>query len=221
MTLTRYRKAIGLLVLVISTFVLAWGIWPQAAERRQVSFQPSDMRLPASSGASAAVLEDRRMALSWPATLRLGEQASLRLIVEPESPTDLPRDSAEYSNVFEAYDVIAQARLDLAGMEYRPEGEVSEALLPGKPVVFIWYVRPSHPGHAEGTVWLHLRFVPHAGGQELTKVLTAQRIDIRAKSLLGLGVYPAKLAGSLGMIVGAILSLEGLVRWIRGRMIDA
>ena len=173
---------------------------------------------------SSAIPEQRLLTIEWPATMRVGDAALITLALEMDDrgqivPTVVVDGSQsqverlEIPNLFETHNVIAEARLDMAGMEYRPEGEISEALLPGSPVKFVWSVRPFDVGAYRGTVWLHLRFIPKAGGEEMRNVLTAQIVNIEVLNFLGLKGPMARLLGGLGTVLGTLLGLDGVVEW--------
>ncbi len=101
-------------------------------------------------------------------------------------------------------------------MTHTPTGEVSQAMLPDQPVVFLWYLRPTAPGVFSGKVWLHLRAVPPPPAPDQRILLAAQQIDIQVTSLLGMSGSQARLFGSLGLVVGGFLALDGLVVWYLG-----
>jgi hypothetical protein len=174
---------------------------------------------------SPAVPENRFLVLEWPKKIRVGDSEIIRLALEMDSEGNMtPTASVEGSqifsepvqipNLYDSHYVIAEARLDMAGLEYLPSGVISEALQPGQPVIFIWSVRPREIGAYKGTVWLHLRYVPKAGGPESRKVLTAQLIEVQGVNFFGLGGTAARVLGSVGVVIGSILGLDNLLSWI-------
>jgi hypothetical protein len=42
----KWRRILGLLILLISLAILIWGVWPYADQTRSVPIQPGDMQLP-------------------------------------------------------------------------------------------------------------------------------------------------------------------------------
>lgn len=172
-----------------------------------------------------AVPEERLLTLEWPTEIKVGDAEIVRLTLEIDSEGDLTptpylenselrSEPIEIPNLYETHLVNAEARLDLAGVQYVPEGIIIETLLPGEPVIFLWSVRPIEVGTYDGTVWLHLRFIPKDGGQEYRSVLTAQLIEIQAVNFLGLGGTAARILGIAGVAVGSILSLDKFLSWI-------
>jgi hypothetical protein len=124
----------------------------------------------------------------------------------------------EIPNLYETHNVIAEARLDMAGMEVQPPGTISEPLTQGQSVTFYWSVRPEDAGKYEGTVWLHLRAVPRDGGEEIRIPVSVQFLEIEANSFFG--IFSGGLArgvGAIGSVVGSVLGFpffEDIVRLI-------
>ena len=169
--------------------------------------------------------EPRLLELSWPKSLRLGDDGTLRLTVgfpvrRGSTGSQSPAGTAGrvQPGVDSAYHLILQSHLDLPGITRTPTGEVSQAMLPDQPVVFLWYLRPATPGIFSGKVWLHLRFVPPPPAQEQRILLAAQQVDIQVTSLLGMSGGQARLFGSLGLVVGGFLGLDGVLSWYLGQL---
>ncbi|MBN2550589.1 MAG: hypothetical protein JXB15_15600 [Anaerolineales bacterium] len=173
---------------------------------------------------SPLIPENRLLVLEWPARIKAGDADVVRLTLEMDefgtvTPTAqvggnlLEAQSVQIPNLYDTHTVVAEARLDLAGLEVAPGGDIAEALLPGQPVSFAWSIRPTDPGAYQGTVWLHLRFLPRSGGDETRRVLSAQRIEIQAVNFLGLGGSAARVLGSVGTVVGSVFGLDNLVGW--------
>jgi hypothetical protein len=174
-----------------------------------------------------AIQEARRITLEWPPSIRVGDSDVIRLTIEVDAQGNLtPTAQVEghetrgetvlIPNLYDTHNVMAEARLDMAGMQVTPEGDVSEPLLPGQSVTFFWSVRPQEVGVYRGTIWVHLRFIPRAGGEELRSTLTAQLVEVQAVNLLGLGGNAARWLGGLGTLAGSFISLENLVPWLIG-----
>jgi hypothetical protein len=227
---TRVRRILVLLLFVVSALILVWGIWPFDAGTRTVQIYPQDMRLPEGPETTTIKLipESRALTLEWPAVLRTGERGGIRLGLEltqggeatatPDTTSgQAPGESLPVEDVFDSHYVIAEARLEIADMAYAPVGQISEGLFPGRPVYFVWQVRPDEPGDYQGTVWLHLSYVPIDGGPESRAVLSAQRIDIQAVQLLWFGGTAARVVGSVGVIVALVAGLDDLLPWIMER----
>jgi hypothetical protein len=186
--------------------------------------------------AQPAILESRRLTLEFPPVIRTGDSARIRLQLEMDdrgniTPTAVVEGNVvtgevvQIPNLYETHFVVAEARLDMAGVDIQPQGTISEPMSPGKPVTFYWSIRPEESGKYEGTLWLHLRFVPMStlnGEQESRIVVSAQFLDIEAKSFLGFmkgGV--ARGVGAIGSMVGSVLGfpfVDDLVKWLWKRI---
>ncbi len=213
MALQKIRRIFGLLLALVSLVVLVWGLRSGRVLSQSTALDSSDMSLPASPGtgdsaAAALAPAPRLLELSWPGSLRLGDQGELRLSVTlpPGDAMDDP------STIYNDYDLVLQSHLDLPGITRTPTGEVSPAMEPSHPTTVLWYLRPDAAGDFTGKVWLHLRFIPRSGGgQEQRIILAAQQVDIGVITLFGLSGSQARLFGSLGLAIGAVLCLDGLV----------
>jgi len=179
-----------------------------------------------------AIPESRRLTLEFPPVIRTGDSARIRLQLEVDdrgnvTPTavvegnKITGEVVEIPNLYETHNVIAEARLDMAGMEVQPSGTISEPLMQGQAVTFYWSIRPNESGKYEGTAWLHLRFVPKGGGDESRIPVSVQFLEIESRSFLGF--IPGNLArgvGALGSVVGSVLGfpfLDDAVKWLWSR----
>jgi hypothetical protein len=179
-----------------------------------------------------AINEARRLTLEFPPQIRLGESDIIRLTLEVDTLGNLTPtaefegnvvtgETVEIPNLYETHNVIAEARLDLAGMDVRPVDLISEPLSPGQSVTFFWSIRPQEVGVYRGTAWLHLRFVDKSNGDESRKAVSAQLVEIEAVTLLGLPLVLARGIGIIGSFVGGILGfpfLEDILKFLFRRI---
>jgi hypothetical protein len=183
-----------------------------------------DLTLP---GARPAVNERRLVVLEWPAAMRQDDSGIIRISLEMDeqgriTPTavlgtgqEIRGEPVEIPNVYATHNVVAEARLDLAGVQAQPSSAIREPLRPGRSALFQWSIRASEPGRYRGTVWLHLHFIPLEEGQMEQQIpLTAQLISIEVVNFLGLGGAPVRLMGGIGAALGFGLSLDGLLPWL-------
>jgi len=129
----------------------------------------------------------------------------------------LTGETIQIPNLYDTHNVTAEARLDLAGMIVQPSDTIYEPLKPGQSVTFFWSIRPQEAGIYRGTVWLHLRFVDRASGEESRIPVSAQIVEIEAVDFFGLSVNLARTSGVLGSVVGGFLGfpfLEDILRFI-------
>ena len=191
--------------------------------------QPSEPEL---SGPPPAIPESRRVSLEYPPSMRAGDSDVIRLTLEVDTlgnltPTAeiqgnvISGQTVEIPNLYDSHNVIAEARLDLAGVEVRPAEVTSEPLLPGQSATFYWSVRPVSAGTYRGTAWLFLRFIDKTTKEESRTVVSAQTVQISATNLFGITGNAARTAGGLGSVVGAVLGLpfiDDVFKWLWNRI---
>lgn len=192
MNLTFLRRAVGIGVLLLSLAALAWGLWPLPTQTRSLDFTPVDLGFPSDGPAWRATL-------AWPSRLRVGDERLIHLQIaeleaEPAGETPAPPNTH------------LAARLELAGLSFSPQGEVSQLAQPGKPLVFAWRIRAEHAGIVAATVWLHR---VDSGGRQ---VLSAQQLALRSTHLWGVSGPWARALGLAGALIGAAFGLDGLAR---------
>jgi len=213
-------------MIVVAAALLAWATACSsrvASRFSPAATTPTSVPPPSVQGIPA-VAETRRLTLEWPPTLRAGDSDTIRLTLEVDAlgkltPTaevgghEVGGEVVTFPNLYDTHNVWAEAWLDIAGVNLKPDEHVSQPLLPGQSVTFYWSVQPEKVGDYRGTAWLKLHFIPKAGGESSERVISAQRLEIRAVNLLGMGGAPARLLGGVGLLLGSLLSLDGLVEW--------
>ncbi len=171
--------------------------------------------------------EARTLTFEWPPVIRAGDSDIIRLTLEVnEMGNIVPTAEIEghtvtgetifIPNLYDTHNVVAEARLDLAGMQVSPAEMSSQALLPGQRVTFYWSVHPENVGKYLGVVWFHLRFVPLDGGPESERAVAAQQIEIQVVSFLGLKAGPARILGVVGGFLSSVFGmpfLEDGLKW--------
>ncbi len=226
---TAIRRGAALLVLVVALVLLAWGYWPHQNRANSLLLSPEEMlptQWPSGTPPDAlpAVTAMRRLELSYPLVLRVGDGAVVHLALVPAAQEDrIPAGSssgqpAPVEVSADEYTVIAEARLDLAGIDYGPPGQTNQAMLAGRPVNFAWQVRPGRPGEFEGVAWLHLNYLAPDGQPVARQVISAQRIRIRSVSFWGMSGNLARLLGSAGLVLGVVFGLDGIALWALHRL---
>jgi hypothetical protein len=125
----------------------------------------------------------------------------------------------EIPNLYESHYVIAEARLDIAGMEVSPPELTSQTLSQGQSVSFFWSVLPRETGVYRGTVWLYLRFVDKVSGEESRRAVSAQIIEIEAVKFFGFSGGLARFIGAAGSVIGTVVGFpffEDIIRFLVG-----
>ena len=180
-----------------------------------------------------AIPESRMLTLEFPTEMKTGDSALVRLTLEMDDRGNIAPTAeiegnvvegliVEIPNLYETHVVVAEARLDIAGMQVQPPGTISEDLSPGKPVTFYWSIRPEDSGKYAGTAWLHLRAIPRDEGDEMRIPISVQFLEIEAKSFMGfVSGGTARGLGAFGSVLGSILGfpfVDDLVKWFWERI---
>lgn len=174
-----------------------------------------------------AIPEQRLLFMEWPPTIRVGDSRRVHLALQVDQEGRLTPTVSEAGNVsrgvpipipnlYETHNVMVEARFDIAGVQVSPQGDVMEPMQPGQVVNFYWSVKPQDVGTYQGTIWLHLHFIPKLGGADSRIVLTAQPIEFKAINFLGLGGTPARILGGVGALLGSVLGLDNVISWVWG-----
>jgi hypothetical protein len=186
-------------------------------------------------GPAPVIQENRRLTLEYAPSIRVGDSTRVRMTLEVDdlgnvTPTAviegnvISGETVQIPNLYETHIVLAEARLDMAGVVVAPGEPISEPLNPGKSVTFYWTLRPPEAGKYEGTAWLHLHFIPMStlnGEQESRIPISAQFITLEARSLFGLSGGTARGVGAAGSVVGAVIGFpffDDLLRWLWRRI---
>ena len=217
----RIRKILGILILLISSAILVWGLWPTRERTANLILQvvspeatsglgsrfPPDHSGTFRLSTGTPALEPRRSRLSWPAVVREGDARQIHLQLD-EAVEQVGEDFPS-SVVGADYNLLAEARLDMAGVEVLPRETVSQPLRPGETVRFVWTAKPEDEGEFQGTVWLYFHFIPLNGfARESQQAISAQTIEIRTVDLLGMGGRTARVIGVCGVLLGIILIFD-------------
>jgi len=199
----------------------------EPAESQPTAFPTGSVQPTSVPVQQPALQEARTLLLEWPPIIRAGDSDIIRLTLEVDDlgniiPTAemeghaVTGETIYIPNVYETHNVVAEARLDLAGMQVSPEEMSSQALLPGERAYFFWSVHPDEVGKYRGVVWFFLRFVPLDGGLESERAVAAQDIEIQVVSFLGLQAGPARILGAVGGFLSTVFGipfLEDGAKW--------
>jgi hypothetical protein len=162
-----------------------------------------------------ALLEKRLIGLEWPQKMREKDTALINMVIKLDAQGNLTATAAaqgqpsenipvDIPDIYATHNIVAVARLDLAGVEAFRE-EIQEPLLPGRETTFRWSIRASEAGAYRGVVWLHLDLVPKNGGAVERVLLLARPIEIESVSVFGLSGSLARGIGLAGVVVSTIL----------------
>lgn len=228
------RRVFGILLLLFSLLAIYWGTRPVRFQSREIPIYAAELQpTPTTSAPALTGNPAGRLILEWPDEIRIGDPASMRLIFVPNDEPyngegDLAKDGSSSQPGAVGPDDplkrVLQARLDLVGIQHTPTGEIRQALRLDHPIIFLWNLRPQEPGAYDGKIWLHLKFGTAGGGEEAQRVLAAQSVVLRSVGLFGLTGSLARAIGGIGLVIGAMLSLDGIPFYfsrVRARLFGA
>ena len=181
--------------------------------------------------AQPEIPERRLLTLEFPPKIRAGDSDIVRLTLQVDQSGNITPTAAvggnvitgeviEIPNLYETHHVIAEARIDMAGVQVTPPDMSHQTLSPGQTVMFAWSIRPEQVGIYRGTVWLFLRFVDKVSGDDAQKAVSAQSVEIDAVNFFGISARVVRIVGGFGSIVGAVVGFpffEDIVKFIYSR----
>lgn len=228
------RNGVAGLLLAASLILLGITTAPLPQEEHTFSFSAAPLveagmvssAAPTAGGAVQAttaqplsLMEQRRLRITWPQKIRLGDtgRVTLALEMEPAKGT-----MAEAPDLFDAYRVVVETRLDMAAMPLIPASTISEPMVAGRELNLYWQARPATPGRYKGTLWLYLNLVPKVGGEVERRPLVARSIVMQVAPVLGLPAFIVRWACVAGVGLSALLGMPlwaGVLKrlWVRAK----
>lgn len=194
------RKGISGLLLALGIVLLGWGLIPPGQRSQRLELDPARLRFSPSAGA-AGLSAGATLTLEAPTRLRAGDSALARLVFS----------DAAAAPIFESYNLLAEARLEIPGASLRPASSVKQPLRPAQTLTFFWTITAPEAGEYNGTAWVYLTFVSLADNAETRLALAAIPLQIRSTRLAGLTGEMARRLGALALLaaVGATLVFGG------------
>lgn len=199
----------------LSIGILSWGVWPRSLESRQLS-----------------VPGYGRITLEWDSHNPIGDISIIKLSFDLNEKYDRSgifqsSIKARFSNsshnvVVNEVEVnseeeatkLAEARLELAGIDVKPLGIVGQPFRPGGEVVFYWNVKSLVEGDFQGSAWLYVvdKSVPE--NLRSRDPIAIQPIELYWRDLFGLSGTAARYVGIFGLLAGFLFFI---LRWLQGR----
>lgn len=209
------RRSFAILFILISLGMIFWSLWTFPKETRNLNFNPADFQfaqIDQSPAVFQAILETHLLSLSWPQKMRTGEIQSIEAVFLPISSEEISEtrllDGRFLLDIFQDYTVIVEGRLEVPGLKYSPEGQISQLLQPNEPVTFIWNLKAENAEVYNGTAWIYLNITSKETGQEQKQVITAQLLEFAGVDFWGLDYLSTRLIGSVGLAIGIVLIFD-------------
>jgi hypothetical protein len=215
--LKKIRRALSLGLLLFSGSLLIWAFLPSQRQVVTQTISSAEMQLPSSTQAiTPTILETRKVVLEWPSSMRIGDMDEISLVFEPiqnEASSNNPQ--GEFSDVYNNYNIMAEARIEAAGIRANPGNPTRESMPSGHSVKFKWQVNIEQAGSYQGNVWLSLRFLPLDGRPASQWPIFVRMVDIHAVSLFGLSAPWARLLGGVGIILCVLIIFDDMIGLVR------
>jgi hypothetical protein len=215
----KIRYLFGVFILLFSASLLVWSYFPVQRQIEVQSLTSSDMVIQSTPlGDVPALLETRQVSLEWPESMRIGDDYTVVLDFEQveDSNTTLTV-LAGFSNVYDCCNVMADARLEVSGINVDPVNSTRESMPPGQPVGIKWRISADQAGTYNGTIWLSLRFLPLDGSTPIQGPIYVNDIQFDASRFLGLSGGMARIVGWVGVILGVCLISDAWINMAKCR----
>jgi hypothetical protein len=216
----KFRRVLSLILFLVSIFLIVWVSLPNHYRAVTQPISSSEMQLPSiGQGSMPTQMEMRQVELEWPSTMRIGEKEEIRLVFGPvETGASTPNKQRESSIIYNNYNIMAEARFEVAGISVSPANPTRESMPPGQTVNFTWQIKPDQSGTYDGTVWLSLRFLPLDGSPASQVPIFIHQVKIQAYSLFGMNETIAYFAGGSAALLSVVIVFGDMIDFIRRRM---
>ncbi len=115
------------------------------------------------------------------------------------------------------YNIMAETKLEAAGVKIEPANPTRVSMLPGQSVHFEWLINPEQAGTYHGKVWLSLRFLPLDGSTPVQVPVYVNEVDLKVTSLMGLSTSMARFVGGVGVLLSLMLVFNDMIHWSKDR----
>jgi hypothetical protein len=217
----KFHLLFSVSLLLFSIILLVWSFLPSKKQVEVHMLQPSMMVVKSDTQEKPAILENRRVRLEWPKSMRIGEDGLILLNFEDVSE-DRPTTNQQpgLADAYTSYSVMAEANFEVAGMRFEPADVTRISMPPGQPVIVKWKIVADDEGSYYGVVWLSLRFLPLDGSTPIQVPIYVKDIRMQGTSFLGMNGSLTRIFGGVGMLVSLVFILNDVFYiMIRGNKI--
>lgn len=174
---------------------------------------PVSMSIPMNNGeVRPAILQERDIELKWPSTMRIGDIKTIELTFLPTAEGFASsRLYPGLVDVYTNYNVMVEARYEVAGVNVIPANPTRESLFVGQSVRFKWDISVYDEGDFTGTIWLSLRFVPLDGSDPVQVPIFVNEVTLHARTLFNMSGPVTRITGSLGFIIVIFLFFNDMI----------
>ena len=164
------------------------------------------------------MLGARQVVLEWPESMRIGEQEQISLIFEPMISETTGFDQSDAgTDIYSAYNVMAEAKFEVAGVMVKPTNPIRASMPSGQTVKFRWQISADQVGSYDGQVWLSLRLLPLDGSLVSEVPVYIRELKMQTATLFGMTEAMAYLVGGAGVVISFVIEYGDVIRWIHKR----
>ncbi len=165
------------------------------------------------------ILSPRQVRMTWPGLMRIGDKNEIELVFEPVAGTiSTSNPSPGFVDAYDSYNLMAEARFEVAGVTVEPAGPIRESLPRGQTVSFKWQISTVQEGTFDGTAWLYLRYLPLDGKTPIDQPVYLLTVTLHSTSFFSLSSPTARLLGGVGLVISASLTAGDLIKAARRRL---
>jgi hypothetical protein len=213
----KIRRILSLIIVLTSVLLIVWVSLPNPHQALTQSIIPTEMQLPSNGQTPIPMLiETRQISLIWPNSMRIGEIEEITLVFKPvENVASSTKPQVESSDIYKSYNVMSEARFEVAGISVSPANPTRESMPAGQTVKFKWQISTNQVGSYDGNVWLSLRFLPLNGTQASQVPIFIHEVKIQSFSLFGMNETQAYFVGGSGVALGVVIIFGDMIVLIR------
>jgi len=213
----KLRRGFAMVLLSMAAGVLVWAFVPAKRQVMMATLSPADMQLkPDGGGNSPAILGSRLVMVEWPSVMRIADRYWMELdFSQLDDGLSLTEQPAGFSDAYEDYNLMAEARFEVAGIRVEPSNPTRESMPRGQPLKFKWQLTATQPGTYDGTLWLSLRFLPLDGSPPSQQPVYVQKVRLTTTRLVGMSAPVARWTGGVGALLGIVLLFGDMIGWFR------
>ncbi len=196
------RRVVSLLLLLISIVLFVWASIrnPHQTLTQPVSYAETIVP-PSTQGITSTIMDMHQVVFEWPRSMRIGDTEEITLILEPvigEKSSQTP--SLVSMDIYSIYNIMAEARFEVAGVTVNPANSIRESMPSGQTVKFKWQISTDQVGSYDGKVWLSLRLLPLDGSQASEVPIYIRELRLQTSSLFGMNEAMAYFVGGAGVV---------------------
>jgi hypothetical protein len=213
----KIRRILSLIIVLTSVLLIVWVSLPNPHQALTQSIIPTEMQLPSNGQTPIPMLiKTRQISLIWPNSMRIGEIEEITLVFKPvENVASSTKPQVESSDIYKSYNIMVEARFEVAGISVSPANPTRESMPAGQTVKFKWQISTNQVGSYDGNVWLSLRFLPLNGTQASQVPIFIHEVKIQSSSLFGMNETQAYFVGGSGVALGVVIIFGDMIVLIR------